>query len=724
MKAAWANGFKNMMRRKPEIAVHNLTEQNAARENLSFFSQSFFHFVDQKKIPQEEAAYRVALNSLQEEDRNKISRMIERSLETGVSFQMILKDRKGELIFCETRTEGATLIFSRVTVKNVEMINQYFNPAENLSLPLWKMNEKGCVKYANPAARELLGLREEEIAPFDLERSEIAVIKNGGRSLYRIIKQPEENQEGKQHFICHAFDIRVEKQAEDSCQRLEQGQKMILEGLQRTGAAIFDSKRKLQFYNQAFVRLWDIDIVFLEKLPDYATWLDQLRLKRALPEQRDFKEWREEQLKIFHADEKESFEEMWHLPDHRTMRVALKPYPSGGLIAFFEDCTDRIRLESSYKIAAGNLQESLNALRSGVALFDFYGKMKVCNKNIFLLGKSKPLHETFPENPTFSDLYRYYAEKDEEIGAFWAELVNISQKNGAIKNFERVIACSNGEYVYEARTETAGSGDILVTFTDVTAERVARTALSEKTDALIAASHMRDTFLKHLSYEMRNPMTAVIGFSEALREQIFGKLNPKQSEYVGDILHASRELLHIIDNLLDLVRFQKDDKEVRAAFKPIDIEELAMSAAGSAKRRFPAKNVNLFLIASKDQNAELHGDSAALQQAFFQILLNAFESVSFDNGLIVIQIYTIENQIHVAIRDNGRGMPTEMIEKLNAHAAENYGAEDMIASGVKKGAGFGLNFVKRVCGLHRAELFCASAEKFGTSVKMIFNRSF
>ena len=105
------------------------------------------------------------------------------------------------------------------------------------------------------------------------------------------------------------------------------------------------------------------------------------------------------------------------------------------------------------------------------------------------------------------------------------------------------------------------------------------TALAEldlKSRELEAASRHKSEFLANMSHELRTPLNAIIGFSEVLRERMFGEVNEKQQEYLDDILASANHLLALINDILDLV--QGRGRAGRAGSR-------AVLAAGRARAR-------------------------------------------------------------------------------------------------------------------------------------------
>ena len=113
-----------------------------------------------------------------------------------------------------------------------------------------------------------------------------------------------------------------------------------------TAVAIFDASQHLAFHNTAYRQLWGLDQAFLESGPSDTEILDRLRGTRKLPEQADFRSWKNDVLSAYRSIEPR--ETWWHLPDGRTLRVVANPNPRGGLTYLFDDVSDHIKLESRF----------------------------------------------------------------------------------------------------------------------------------------------------------------------------------------------------------------------------------------------------------------------------------------------------------------------------------------------------------------------------------------
>ncbi len=111
--------------------------------------------------------------------------------------------------------------------------------------------------------------------------------------------------------------------------------------------AIFGPDRRLSFHNIAFAELWGLEPAWLADAPTHGEVLDKLRQRRRLPEQGDYAGWKARELGYYEALEGGP-DELWSLPDRRTLRVSRQPHPFGGLLILYSDITGELRLRAEY----------------------------------------------------------------------------------------------------------------------------------------------------------------------------------------------------------------------------------------------------------------------------------------------------------------------------------------------------------------------------------------
>ena len=110
--------------------------------------------------------------------------------------------------------------------------------------------------------------------------------------------------------------------------------------------------------------------------------------------------------------------------------------------------------------------------------------------------------------------------------------------------------------------------------------------LGLKNRELEILSRHKSEFLAHMSHELRTPLNAVIGFSEVLLERLFGELNPKQEDYLQDILASGRHLLSLINDVLDVSKVEAGRMELEVGSMSLEtvIEGALMLVREQASR--------------------------------------------------------------------------------------------------------------------------------------------
>src|SRR2546429_1310258 len=87
--------------------------------------------------------------------------------------------------------------------------------------------------------------------------------------------------------------------------------------------------------------------------------------------------------------------------------------------------------------------------------------------------------------------------------------------------------------------------------------------MGEETRTVGGAVRHKSEFLANMSHELRTPLNAIIGFSEVLLERLFGDLNPRQTEYLQDILGSGKHQLALVNDILDLAKVEAGRMELQ-----------------------------------------------------------------------------------------------------------------------------------------------------------------
>jgi signal transduction histidine kinase len=472
-----------------------------------------------------------------------------------------------------------------------------------------------------------------------------------------------------------------------------------------TAIAIFDRSKTLVFANAAYRQLWGLEQSFLDQKPSDPEILERLRAARRLPEQADFRSWRNGLLSLYHS--LDPAPQIWHLPDGRTIRVGFDPNPQGGLTYLFDDVTERFTLESQYNSLARVQTETLDALQEGVAVFGADGRLKLYNPAFGRMWRL-PVDQ-LGEKPHIDVI----AEGCRGLGhddATWNDIRSIvTGLHAARMGFDRRMPRSDGSIV-DCAAAPLPDGGTLLTFIDVTDGVNVERALTERNQALMAAERLRDDFVHHVSYELRSPLTNIIGFIQLLGDTSVGPLNDKQREYAEYVQKSSAALLAIINDILDLATIDRDAMELR--LEDVDITKTIREAAEGVQDRLAESQVELSLVLSSDIGA-FRADGKRVRQILFNLLSNAI-GFSDPGQTVTLAAFRRPDELVFKVSDNGRGIPAEVLDKVFDRF------ESHTLHSRHRGVGLGLSIVRAFVELHGGKVLIDSSPGEGTVVTCIF----
>ena len=201
-------------------------------------------------------------------------------------------------------------------------------------------------------------------------------------------------------------------------------------------------------------------------------------------------------------------------------------------------------------------------------------------------------------------------------------------------------------------------------------------------------------------------MTNIIGFSELLASPRIGDLNPKQREYLNDITVSSRQLLSIIDDILDLTTIDAGALELQQT--PIQVRPVIDAAILGVQDR--ANRAGLQIRVSVDEAAhDFVADESRLRQVLYNLLSNAI-GFSQAGGIIALDCWAENGMIAFAVEDQGVGIPKEHQKRV----FERFESRSQGSS--HRGAGLGLSVVKSLVDLHGGNMVLQSEPEQGTRV--------
>jgi len=472
-----------------------------------------------------------------------------------------------------------------------------------------------------------------------------------------------------------------------------------------TAVAIFDRAKRLTFYNAAYRQIWPLEAGFLDSQPTDGEVLDRLRAKRQLPEQADFRSWKAQALAAYQAIEPS--ETVWHLPDGRALRVVASPNPQGGVTYLYDDATQSYALASQVNALTQVQGETLDALKEGVAVFGADGRMKLINPAFAALWRFDPARAA--DRPHIDAVAALCAPLMAD-GRLWdglrATIVGLPEDR---TGFELRVERKDG-LTLDCAALPLPDGATLLTFLDVTAGVEVERALTERNVALVSAEKLRNDFVNHVSYELRTPLTNIIGFTQLLAEGGVGPLNAKQLEYAGFITASSAALLAIINDILDLASIDAGALELRV--EEVDVVEAMKAAAEGVQDRLSESKIELRIVATDDVGS-MRADGRRIRQTLFNLLSNAI-GFSDPGQTVTLAAMRRGDEIVFKVSDRGRGIPPEALDRVfDRFESHPNGSRH-------RGPGLGLSIVRALVELHGGRVHIDSAVGEGTTVTCVF----
>ncbi len=470
-----------------------------------------------------------------------------------------------------------------------------------------------------------------------------------------------------------------------------------------TAFAVFDASQRLTHFNQAYVELWALDSEWLSTHPRDGDILDRLRQARRIPEKADYREWKKGWLARYGTNAQA--EDQWHLPDGRTLHVVADSEGEAGVTYLYENVTERLKLESRYNALIEVQTETLDTLREGVAVFAPNGRLRLYNRAFATIWRLNP--RQLDGEPHIEEIISWcrvlYDAAEDWEGIKEAVTAIVPERVPYEKQFDRLDGS-----VLTCAVLPLPDGGTLLTYVDVSDAKHAERALIEKNEALEDADRVKTAFISHVSYELRTPLTNIIGFSELLASPIVGPLTEKQRDYLNDIRLSGRTLLAIIDDILDLATIDAGTIELKLS--PVKVRDVIDQAVQGVEERLKQNDVVLD-IAIEPGIDEFVADGRRVTQMLYNLLSNAI-GFSDVGGKIELGCSRDSAMISFTVTDQGVGIPADYQQAVfDRFESRPHGSGH-------RGAGLGLSIVKSLAELHGGTVTLDSAPGRGTCVKL------
>lgn len=625
------------------------------------------------------------LAAVEKQDSEELSFMFNKLKKTGSSFEVIVNvidsDLRIELsgskivingietfsLWCADVTHVNLLMSSmdEKVLASEKIVKDLTEILDELPIPIWKRDKNLKIVYCNRNYADSLDISTDKVLA-----NNIPLVPGNlfgqGHSLAENAKKCNRNQSISQsvvvkgvrkklcvhenhaaaNLIGFATDMTMEENLANDLDKVITANYDVLENLS-TAIAIFGENTKIMFFNSAYQKLMKFESMWLHSKPTYGEILDECRNNRQLPEHADFQSFKKSQLALFTSVMAPS-QELMHLPNGKTLRVLVAPYPLGGLLMMYEDVTDSLVLQRKNNTLLAVQKETIDHLHEGVIVYGSDNRFKIVNDSILKIWNVKDKTPADMKGIHLSEMLEYIKDMI-DYGSDWSEF-----RENTISNFTDRIA-KTGKMVRKDNSVVMFSyiplpdGAHMLSYIDITDTYVVEKAIMEKNSALKEANKLRYEFISGISTELNDPINSLIGFAELLLREYYGVLNEKQTEYCKYILSSSNQLHQLVSNLLEMVLVDVDSYNLELSI--FAISDVISEVVSTLEKRAREKNIEIVSV-FENPDIQFNGDKKCIKQFLFNILINAMQITPI-NGKIEIRVVDDLDQMKIVINDLG-----------------------------------------------------------------------
>ena len=394
-------------------------------------------------------------------------------------------------------------------------------------------------------------------------------------------------------------------------------------------------------------------------------------------------------------------------PDGIHLEISSDPLPDGGLLFSVNDMTPWQRMNETLREREERYRHLVERSPDAI-LVHHRGQIRYANASAVSMFRARNR-----EHLQFRMVQEMVAPRDlaklkERSEQMLAEGVG-SSRGGMILKCRRL----DGQW-FEIEIESSivpfeGQPMAQVVIRDVTERRRAERALHLAKEQAEMANRAKSEFLANMSHELRTPLNAIIGFSEIMRDEMYGTIGNRQYvEYIGDIHHSGTHLLSVINDILDLSKAESGHLELRE--QEIDLPLLLDSALRIARTRDGTDGLTIINRAAEHDVPEVMADSRLIKQILINLLSNAIKFTQ-PGGQITVDIKLVPDGLELTVADTGIGVASDQQERV----FEPFVQGETGLSRRFEGTGLGLSLSRSLAQLHGGTLRLESVPGVGTN---------
>jgi len=329
-----------------------------------------------------------------------------------------------------------------------------------------------------------------------------------------------------------------------------------------------------------------------------------------------------------------------------------------------------------------------------------------------ILGYSSPEELLQDVSDAKTQIYVDYRSREQALRAV--------HKDVESQNYEFRVRRKNGQVIWvneNIRAVKDENSQLLYfegSIDDITQRKNAELALQEAKTESDLANRAKSEFLANMSHELRTPLNAIIGFSEIIKNEVFGPVGSKEYyDYANDIYDSGNKLLSVINEILDVSRIEAGERQLNEGVVDIGrVIETCLSLCG------PKAEENHLEIENHHTKGSLKiiGENHAIKQMLMNLLSNAIKFTPAGGRITIDTEIDDTGQLRLSVTDTGVGMNDSEVEK----ALSPFGQLNSSHSKTKSGTGLGLTLVNSLIRMHGGQFEMFSQKGIGTTATLVF----
>ncbi len=378
------------------------------------------------------------------------------------------------------------------------------------------------------------------------------------------------------------------------------------------------------------------------------------------------------------------------------------------LLCVCQDMTDRVAAQDA--VALSEQQYRLLAANAS----DVIARFTLTDGMLFISPAVSNLLGYAPDEMTgFGFIDAFFSAADYQH--FWQRMQLAAAREGPVTVTSR-MRHNQGHLIWMESSAHAvplpetDQFELVIVGRDVTERKRHELEILTARDAAEMANRTKSLFLANMSHELRTPLNAIIGFSEVLKEQMFGALGvPRYVEYARDIHDSGLHLLELINDILDMSKIEAGKYTLH--LENVDLDDVVDTSIRVVRLRAQEMGVVIDRMVGP-QPVVVRVDRRAVKQILLNLVSNAIKFTP-DGGRVVISVECVEQRVLLRVADTGIGIPEEDLPRLARPFEQSVTAEHHEK---RSGTGLGLALVKALTELHGGALRIDSKIGKGTVV--------